>query len=189
MKEVGGGAGSDGKISTDKCEIHQEKLSVYCWTCSKCICHQCALWGGNHSGHTFKPLDDIYSQHVGKVREEVALLRRRLMELISLGQEVERNVESVRAAKDERVREIRNAVELMIARLDSQLKSKLLTLMGHKNALNQETEQVEQLLASIETQLSTASKGQLISKSSEILQLALVANKKPMPSFVTAQVH
>ena len=36
----------------------------------------------------------------------------------------------------------RNAVELMIARLDSQLKHKLLTLMGHKNALNQETEQV-----------------------------------------------
>lgn len=30
----------------------------------------------------------------------------------------------------QRVREIRNAVELMIARLDTQLKSKLLTLMG-----------------------------------------------------------
>lgn len=42
----------------------------------------------------------------------------------------EKNVESVRAAKDEKVREIRNAVELIVARLDSQLKSKLLTLMG-----------------------------------------------------------
>ena len=42
----------------------------------------------------------------------------------------ERNIESVKNAKDERVREIRNAVELMIARLESQLKSKLLTLMG-----------------------------------------------------------
>ncbi len=47
------------------------------------------------------------------------------------------------------MREIRNAVELMIARLDSQLKAKLLTLMGHKNGLNQETEQLEQLLANI----------------------------------------
>jgi len=38
----------------------------------------------------------------------------------------------------QRVREIRNAVELMIARLDSQLKSKLLTLMGehwHSNVV------------------------------------------------------
>lgn len=33
-------------------------------------------------------------------------------------------------AKEERVREIRNAVELMIARLEAQLKSKLLTLVG-----------------------------------------------------------
>merc|ERR1719186_51842 len=130
-----------------------EEVSVYCWTCSKCICHQCALWGGTHSGHTFKPLDDIYDQHVLHIKGEVSQLRRRLMELISLVQEVERNVESVRAAKDERVREIRNAVELMIARLDAQLKSKLLTLMGQKNSLTQETEQFEQLLSEIETQL------------------------------------
>lgn len=35
-----------------RCEDHQEKLSVYCWTCKQCICHQCALWGGTVS-HTF----------------------------------------------------------------------------------------------------------------------------------------
>lgn len=44
----------------------------------------------------------------------------------------ERNVEAVRGAKDERVREIRNAVEMMIARLDNQLKNKLITLMGKR---------------------------------------------------------
>ena len=142
----------------DQCEKHEEKLSVYCWTCRVCICHQCALWGGTHSGHTFKPLDEIYDQHVVRVKEEVALLRRRLMELINQVQEVERNVEVVRAAKDDRVREIRNCVELMIARLDSQLKSKLLVLMGQKNTLSQETEQIEQLLGQVESQLLSASK-------------------------------
>ena len=70
----------------------------------------------------------------------------------------ERNVESVRAAKDERVKEIRNAVELMIARLDSQLKSKIVTLMGQKDSLTQETEQLETLLHQIEQQLHTCSK-------------------------------
>lgn len=40
----------------DQCVTHTEKLSVYCWTCKCCICHQCALWGGTHSGHTFKQL-------------------------------------------------------------------------------------------------------------------------------------
>lgn len=41
-----------------------------------------------HGGHTFKPLVEIYEQHVTKVKEEVSKLRRRLMELISLVQEV-----------------------------------------------------------------------------------------------------
>merc|ERR1719186_1179377 len=175
-----------GGQKVDQCEQHEEKLSVYCWTCRKCICHQCALWGGTHSGHTFKPLDEIYDQHVARVKEEVALLRRRLMELISLVQEVERNVESVRAAKDERVREIRNAVELMIARLDSQLKAKLLVLMGQKNSLSQETEQVEQLLGQVEARMAGASKGQLIAESEQLLQLAVTANKKPMAAFISA---
>ena len=39
-------------------------------------------------------------------------------------------MESIKGAKDERVREIRGAVELMIVRLESQLKTKLLTLLG-----------------------------------------------------------
>ncbi|KAK2111315.1 Tripartite motif containing 37 [Saguinus oedipus] len=163
------------------CENHHEKLSVFCWTCKKCICHQCALWGGmvsrtnSHGGHTFKPLAEIYEQHVTKVNEEVAKLRRRLMELISLVQEVERNVEAVRNAKDERVREIRNAVEMMIARLDTQLKNKLITLMEYwyvdmykdlkieriftvdttfsqKTSLTQETELLESLLQEVEHQ-------------------------------------
>ena len=164
-------------------------MSVYCWTCNTCICHQCALWGGTHSGHTFKPLDEIYDQHVVRVKEEVAQLRRRLMELINQVQEVERNVEVVRAAKDDRVREIRNCVELMIARLDSQLKSKLLVLMGQKNTLSQDTEQIEQLLGRVESQLLSASKGQLIAKSEDLLQLAVAANKKPKATFVTGAVQ
>ncbi|KAK9536908.1 hypothetical protein VZT92_006661 [Zoarces viviparus] len=172
----------------DKCENHLEKLSVFCWTCKKCICHQCALWGGMHGGHTFKPLVEIYEQHVTKVKEEVAKLRRRLMELISLVQEVERNVEAVRGAKDERVREIRNAVEMMIARLDNQLKNKLITLMGQKTSLTQETELLESLLQEVEHQLHSCSKSELISKSPEILLMFQQVHRKPMQSFVTTPV-
>uniref|UniRef100_A0A665XBY9 Tripartite motif containing 37 n=1 Tax=Echeneis naucrates TaxID=173247 RepID=A0A665XBY9_ECHNA len=172
----------------DKCENHHEKLSVFCWTCKKCICHQCALWGGMHGGHTFRPLVEIYEQHVTKVKEEVAKLRRRLMELISLVQEVERNVEAVRGAKDERVREIRNAVEMMIARLDNQLKNKLITLMGQKTSLTQETELLESLLQEVEHQLHSCSKSELISKSPEILLMFQQVHRKPMQSFVTTPV-
>lgn len=71
-----------------RCRTHQEKLSVYCWTCCCCICHQCALWGGTHTGHKFKPLEEVYEQHASQIKDEVAQLKRRLLELISLVQEV-----------------------------------------------------------------------------------------------------
>ncbi|CAG9585736.1 unnamed protein product [Danaus chrysippus] len=172
----------------DRCPTHQEKLTVYCWTCRRCICHQCALWGGTHTGHTFKPLEEVYEQHVTQIRDEVSQLRRRLLELISLVQDVERNVESVRSAKDERVREIRNAVELMISRLDSALKAKLLTLMGQKNSLTQETEQLEHLLQEIEHQLHSSTRSELIAKSGDLSKMIHQVRKKPMASFVTAPV-
>lgn len=172
----------------EQCKIHKEKLSVYCWNCKKCICHQCALWGGTHSDHVFKPLDEIYEQHVSQIKEEFVRLRRRLSELISLVQEVEKSVESVRVAKDERVHEIRHAVEHMISRLDAQLKSKLLTLMAQKNSLSQETEQLETILKSVEQQLNMSCKSELVSISNEILQRMAEIQSKPMASFVTAAV-
>ncbi|XP_066596105.1 E3 ubiquitin-protein ligase TRIM37-like isoform X2 [Prorops nasuta] len=172
----------------DRCIAHCEKLSVYCCTCHRCICHQCALWGGLHSGHAFQPLEEVYEDHVTQIKVDIGLLKQRLMELINLVQEVEKNVESVRAAKDERVREIRNAVELIIARLDSQLKAKLLTLMGQKNALTTETENVEAIVQEVEHQLHERTRSELIKKSSDLLTMINQVRTKPISRFVTTRV-
>lgn len=100
----------------------------------------------------------------------------------------EQNVETVRNSKEEKVREIRNAVELMVGRLDSHLKLKLLTLMRQKSSLTQETEQLEQLLQEIEHQLNTCSRSQLIMKSPELLKMIHQVRLKPMACYVTAPV-
>ncbi|KAF6768040.1 hypothetical protein AHF37_09092, partial [Paragonimus kellicotti] len=123
--------------SGDICEIHNERLSVFCSTCDSAICHQCALFDGKHEQHAFRPLDEVYNDHVKQIRAEMDQLKHRHLELISLFQDVEKNVQTVKQAKQERVRELRNAIELMITRLDSQLKSKLVTLMGQRNQLFQ----------------------------------------------------
>ncbi|XP_031631421.1 uncharacterized protein LOC116345847 [Contarinia nasturtii] len=181
-----------GQSENDQCTTHNEKLSVYCGTCKKCICHRCALWGGTHcgthSGHTFKQLELVYETHIAQVKEEVSQLRSRLMELVSMVKDVEHNVETVRAAKDEKVREIRNAVELMVNRLDSHLKLKLVTLMRQKSSLNHETEQLEQLLDEIEHQINSCSRSQLIMKSPELLKMIHQVRLKPMSCYVMAPV-
>lgn len=58
----------------------------------------------------------------------------------------ERNVETVRTAKDEKVGEIRHAVELIVSRLDAQLRNKLVSLVEQKNVLTQEMDHLESLL-------------------------------------------
>lgn len=143
----------------DLCPTHnEEKLSVYCWTCKICICHKCALWGGTHSNHTFKQLELVYETHLSQVKEEVSQLRSRLVELVGFVSEAEQNVEAVRTAKDEKVREIKNAVEQMVFRLDAQLKVKLASLIRQKSSLTLETEQLEHLLHEIEQQLNSCSR-------------------------------
>uniref|UniRef100_A0A1Q3FTQ0 Putative e3 ubiquitin-protein ligase trim37 n=1 Tax=Culex tarsalis TaxID=7177 RepID=A0A1Q3FTQ0_CULTA len=174
---------SSSRRDRDQCTTHTEKLSVFCWTCMKCICASCALW--KHSGHTFKQLDLVYETHLVQVKEEQQQLKSRLLELISLVQSVEANVEAVRNAKDERVNEIRTAVNLIVGRLDLQLKGKMNTLMRQKNSLNQETEQLEQLLHEIEHHLRTCSKSQLIMKSSDLLNMINQVRTKPIASYVT----
>lgn len=173
----------------DLCPTHSdEKLSVYCWTCKVCICHKCALWGGTHSNHTFKQLELVYETHLSQVKEEVSQLRARLVELIGFVSDVEQNVEVVRSAKDEKVREIKNAVELMVSRLDAQLKVKLISLMRQKNALTSEAEQLEHLLLEIETQLNNCSRSQLIGKSPDLLKMINQLRTKPMSSYSSTPV-
>jgi hypothetical protein len=179
---------SDFTNKDNKCDIHKaEKLSVYCLTCKKCICHQCALFGGTHASHGFRPLDEIYETHKEQIVDQIKTLKRRHSELVSLVQEVERSIEMVKGAKDERVREIRNAVELMVARLENQLKNKILTLMSQRNKLSSETETMESMMYDIERDIRTKTKSELISKQSDIIQKCqTITLRKPMASFVTA---
>ncbi|RNA39159.1 E3 ubiquitin- ligase TRIM37 [Brachionus plicatilis] len=180
---------SDFNLRKDnRCDIHKaEKLSVYCLTCKKSICHQCALFGGTHTSHQFKPIDEVYEFHKEQIQEQINLLKKRHAELIGLVQDVERNIESVRGAKDERVREIRNAVELMVARLENQLKNKILTLMNQRNKLSQETESMETMIIDVERELRTKTKSELISKQMEVVQKCqLLTSRKPMISLLSS---
>ena len=49
-------------------------MTVYCESCKMCICHVCALFGGNHSDHKFKPLEDLYKGVIDKLNLEVTSL-------------------------------------------------------------------------------------------------------------------
>lgn len=164
----------------DQCSNHKEKLSVYCSTCKCCICHKCALWGGTHSGHSFKQIEMVYETHIAQVKQEIGQIKERSTEMKSLIKEIEQNVEIVRNAKDEKVKEIRTAVETMVSRLDGQLKARLLVLMRQKKSLCQEVEQLDTILQQIDTQLSSSAKSEIIMKTADLLAMIQQIKLKPV---------
>ena len=97
-------------------------------------------------------------------------------------------MDGVTTAKEDRVREIRNGADMMVSRLDSQLKAKLYTLMGQKNSLIEETDTLTALLAGVENDMRAFKKSELIFKTKEMLNKFSLVWKKPMASFVTAPV-
>uniref|UniRef100_A0A0X3PMC6 MATH domain-containing protein n=1 Tax=Schistocephalus solidus TaxID=70667 RepID=A0A0X3PMC6_SCHSO len=115
-------------------------------------------------------------------------LKLRHLEMRSLIQDVEKNMHSIKQAKDQRVREIRNAVELMVARLESQLSGKLATLISQRTHLSQEVELLESLLQEVQTQLNSASKANLIFRSMALSTMFAEVHKTPMASLVSAPV-
>ncbi|KAH3882964.1 hypothetical protein DPMN_006911 [Dreissena polymorpha] len=170
----------------DICSEHKDKISVFCVNCKKCICHQCALWEGKHSGHTFKPVDNEYNERVRQVMEKLSLNRRRNIELI---QDVERKIECEDCPGDEGCR-----VELMIARLESQLKStrKMLTLLVMifvRQQLTQETEVLDNPIQKIESQVANSSKTDFIAKSDEFLTVFRQTERQGPVGSATSPEH
>eukprot|EP00116_Pleurobrachia_bachei_P015433 sb/3475695/ len=117
------------------------------------ICHLCALFVGQHSGHSFKPLDEEYEFHKKRITDEITLLRSRLMELDALRRDIDKNEDKVRYAKEAREEEMRVVYEGMLKKLDSQLKAKQNTLKGQKNSICNETTFLEKVLDDVEREV------------------------------------
>lgn len=75
---------------------------------------------------------------------------------------------------------MRNAVELMIARLENQLKGKLMILMNQRSKLSEETETMESMAAEVEMDIRTRTKSELIMKQADVLhKCQQITSRKP----------
>lgn len=75
-------------ISKCRCDAHHECLTVFCSTCDHAICHKCALFDGRHGDHNFRPLDEVYKEHLEVVKNEMGILSDRRREIQALLKEI-----------------------------------------------------------------------------------------------------
>ena len=86
---------------------------------------------GEHQGHQFEKLQNIYSKHLEKVNFEVNVLLGKLKELEISKKETESTILKVEKAKDDAVTEIEKHFQATKHRLEDQLKIKLERLLNH----------------------------------------------------------
>ncbi|XP_003245868.1 E3 ubiquitin-protein ligase TRIM37 isoform X2 [Acyrthosiphon pisum] len=172
--------GSIRQSQEQRCETHNEQLSVFCMTCNTTICHRCALFDDSaHNGHSFRPVEDIYNETIAQLGESFDHLKTK-EELIKKDiKEIDRNIKQVQQAKDQKVREIRTAVECMMIDLEKDLNNKLTTLLTQKNQLVNDSEQLEEFLHDCDLEVSRMPMSQLINNAPRFKRTISAMEDKP----------
>ena len=107
-------------------------------------------------------------------------LKKRLKELNKYMGEVQGTIEKVTRAKEDKSKEIENFVESIQAKLNTQLKNKLLTLLSQRQSMQDEIGQLEEFHAKLNHELSKMPKSSLIKKSNDLIrQLKEIHSKEP----------
>lgn len=107
-------------------------------------------------------------------------LKKRLKELNKYMGEVQGTIEKVTRAKEDKSKEIENFVESIQAKLNTQLKNKLLTLLSQRQSMQDEIGQLEEFHAKLNQELSKMPKSSLIKKSNDLIrQLKEIHSKEP----------
>ena len=146
------------------------------------------MFGDGHKGHQFERLKEVYERHVETIRGEAIGLRKRLTQLTGCVNDVQSTIEKVQKAKDDRCKEIDTFVENIQAKLVSQLKTKLLTLIGQKTAMQTEIEQLEEFHNKLNQELFHEPQSKLIKKSADLVKQLKEIHQKPASTFLQNSV-
>ncbi|XP_025411276.1 E3 ubiquitin-protein ligase TRIM37-like isoform X2 [Sipha flava] len=176
------GVSSVRQSQEQRCETHNEQLTVFCITCSTTICHRCALFdNSSHCGHSFRPIEEIYNETLAQLGESCDNLKTKEESIKKEIKELDKNIKEIQQAKDQKVCEIRSAVECMMMDLDKELNNKLTSLLTQKNHLVNESEQIEEFLHECDLELSRMPMSQLINHAPRFKRTISAMQKKQAP--------
>ncbi|KAI6656409.1 E3 ubiquitin-protein ligase TRIM37 [Oopsacas minuta] len=157
-------------LARDKCPTHSEQLSVYCITCGVCVCHQCALWAGEHTEHKFQPVTEIYEAHKLELYDEVKNLKKRLAEILDCIADIERQLTSYNQERETQLKQISKVMKDITSRIDIQISAQLAKLRHQQSTLQKDSDIVEKKIGEVLNKIETSVKSDLISSFPELLQ-------------------
>lgn len=122
------------------------------------------------------------------MHSEVEVLQERHQKLRELLNGVEETIETCNRSKDATLDQLRSAFESMVARLETQLKTKLLALLGQKSSMMEELELLEGVMEEVNHQLTSSSQAAFIKKTPHLVGMLQELHDKPTEGFSQSSV-
>jgi tripartite motif-containing protein 37 len=112
----------------------------------------------------------MFGENIAKIQEKQCLINEKINDLRKKLDCIDTAIELITKGKEEKEKEIFTITEQIQTNLDSQLKAKLLCLLSHKNALSEEVGFLKSKLLSINENIKSMSKAELIEKSGKKIE-------------------
>eukprot|EP00826_Nyctotherus_ovalis_P017643 TRINITY_DN15207_c0_g3_i2.p1 TRINITY_DN15207_c0_g3~~TRINITY_DN15207_c0_g3_i2.p1 ORF type:complete len:152 (+),score=54.75 TRINITY_DN15207_c0_g3_i2:397-852(+) len=141
------------------------------------------MFENEHKEHKFEHLEKVYEQHVKSIKGESGFIRERLSSYVKLMEGIRRSIDSIQKAKEAKEDELVRIVETLKSNLEKQLKEKLMLLLSEKSAIGNEITYLETLAETMENEINSASRSQLVKKSKELIKVIEDAKKRPTVAF------
>lgn len=126
------------------------------------------MFGDTHKNHAFEKLLTIYQKHLNKIKVEKEVLDDKLGEMNSQMRNIDKHIDSITQAKEDRIREIDKYVENAHKALDDQMKEKVLDLLSRKEKLQKDINKLDECHTQIIHQIEYCSKPKLITRSANM---------------------
>ena len=128
----------------DRCHAHPDKdLDVFCKTCMKCVCSDCALFGDQkHKDHELQKLEDVYRQKFQLLESYVTSLHKQLIEVSSKSKKTEQQIKFLLSEKHNQEVHIDYAVGAILDKLDRSVTDKIKQIKDYREQLQEKGDRI-----------------------------------------------
>ncbi|XP_021704993.1 uncharacterized protein LOC5578644 [Aedes aegypti] len=176
----------NGEQDSDRppCSLHSLPLIFFCLSCNLCICETCALHDETHAEHTFKKVTTIYETKLEAVKQEFAVVTTYLDETKKVIENVERNIDLIKASKARKLQELSRLLHSEAECIERQINRKLSVLQDQKDSVANEVYRVRSAYKKLEKELNACPKQDLLVRDCEFVKRCSQLIEKPVESFV-----
>ena len=183
------------------CSEHEQQLKLYCNTCEKLICCECAIKNGKHHDHEYEQIKDSFEKYKRKITSSSTVLEKQcaavneaLVQLEQVSSKISTQQVTVKADVHSRVRKLHELIDTreteLIRELDESTRARLKDVAAQRDEIEALQARLDSCLGFIKGSLETDNQGDvLLMKSSVVNQIDELSTSLKSDTLCCAEVN